>query len=134
MLSITELPSQLQVSLETDLIGADNQTDITGGAQLPQCHLFKIWFYGVFTGIFCLLGIIGNTVSSCILRQDSSLMPAVSVQLHSLGITDNVFLILWIIHYVIRYVIVVFRFEIIELLKIFFQNTSFIKNEFSSVP
>lgn len=70
--------------------------------ELDVCKLFLAVFYSIIFGTICLLGLVGNTISFVVLRLDSS-MPVASFQLRSLAVADNIFLILWMVHYSFRY-------------------------------
>ena len=65
-----------------------------------------VWFifilYTVVAGVLCALGLVGNTMSIAVLRRDT-ISPVTSYQLEALAVADSVFLLLWLVHYAVRY-------------------------------
>jgi hypothetical protein len=79
----------------------------SGGTSGPRpCthDYFRFGLYGIVAGIVCILGLVGNTVSICVLIKDSK-TPVASFQLVTLAAADNLFLVLWFVHYTVRFVL-----------------------------
>ena len=82
-----------------------NFTDLPGNAtdtdDKASCGLFTFILYAVAMGLTCVLGFTGNTISFLVLHKDHS-TPVASFLLKALTVADNLFLVLWMIHYSVR--------------------------------
>ena len=74
----------------------------TATDEIPYCGPFLFGLYSVAMGIVGVLGFLGNTLSFLVLRKDRS-TPVASFLLQTLAVADNVFLVLWFVHYSVRY-------------------------------
>lgn len=68
----------------------------------PDCGLFQFVLYTVTMGIIGVFGFLGNTISFLVLRRDRS-TPVASFLLQTLAVADNSFLVLWLVHYSMRF-------------------------------
>ena len=84
-----------------------NSTSIAVLVDHPECENFRFVFYTIVLGCVCFFGFLGNSVSFYILRRDAA-NPVASFQLQCLAVIDNILLLLWCIHYSIRYTIIYF--------------------------
>ncbi|ELU14305.1 hypothetical protein CAPTEDRAFT_25162, partial [Capitella teleta] len=82
----------------------NNATPTASPNDPRQCSLFRFLLYVVAMGIMCIFGFVGNTVSFMVLHRDRS-TPVASFLLKSLAVADNIFLLLWAVHYSVRDVI-----------------------------
>ena len=55
----------------------------------------------VLAGIICMLGIAGNSISFLVLRKDKQ-TPVASLLLQALAVADNLFLLMWCIHFSVK--------------------------------
>ena len=56
-----------------------------------DCFVFVFWFYSMFMGTLCIIGILGNTLSFLVLRREKANKVALFL-LMSLALADNLFL------------------------------------------
>lgn len=95
MASVTE-------NLTTLVNGTSRNGSAFQGPEEPhQCALFRFLLYAVAMGFMCIFGFVGNTVSFMVLHKDRS-TPVASFLLKSLAVADNIFLLLWAIHYMVK--------------------------------
>ena len=69
-----------------------------------KCLVFQLVLYGIVMGALSVVGFVGNTISFLVLQKDRS-TPVASFLLQSLAIADNIFLLLWLINYSVKYII-----------------------------
>jgi hypothetical protein len=84
----------------------DDPTSSRSASGLQPCTNddFTFGLYGIVAGFVCILGLVGNTVSICVLIKDLK-TPVASFQLVTLAAADNLFLVLWFVHYTVRFVL-----------------------------
>lgn len=68
------------------------------------CALTRFILFSVFAGVICIVGLFGNTLSMYVLGKDSQ-SPVASFMLQWLAAADNLFLVLWGIHFSLTYLI-----------------------------
>ena len=85
-----------------------------GTTYKDTCDLFRFIFYVPVMGVICILGVIGNTVSFMVLRKDRS-SPVAAFLLEVLSVADNVYLIIWMLNYTVRYCFMYFHISESEL-------------------
>ena len=81
--------------------GDNNVSAAAASVETEQCRLFRFMLYTIICGILCLLGFVGNTMSFLVLQRDRS-APVASFLLQVMAVADNLFLLLWFIHYSIK--------------------------------
>ncbi|KAK2159790.1 hypothetical protein LSH36_146g05015 [Paralvinella palmiformis] len=69
-----------------------------------KCLVFQLILYGIVMGALCVVGFVGNTISFLVLQKDRS-TPVASFLLQSLAVADNIFLLLWLINYSVKYIV-----------------------------
>ncbi len=67
----------------------------------PNCYQFEFYLYTVAMGLLCLFGLVGNTISFLVLHKDRT-TPVATFLLQVLAVVDNIFLLLWMIHYSVK--------------------------------
>ncbi len=88
-----------------------NGTNATESLPEPfECKLFRFVLHSIVFGMISLTGFAGNTISFLILQRDRS-TPVASFLLQSLAVADNIFLVLWIITYSVRYMLEYFDLD-----------------------
>ena len=73
--------------------GLNGNETLSGGRGISDCAMFHFVFFTIVTGMLCLLGIIGNTVSIFVLQKDRGNEVATFL-LQALAIADNSCLII----------------------------------------
>ena len=80
----------------------DNDTFHIGiHPETAKCKIFRFVLYTIICGLLCLLGFLGNSLSFLVLARDRS-TPVASFLLQVMAVADNLFLLLWFIHYSVR--------------------------------
>ena len=70
-------------------------------SESANCYPFEFYLYTVAMGLLCLFGLVGNSISFLVLQKDRG-TPVATFLLQVLAVVDNIFLLLWMIHYSVK--------------------------------
>lgn len=100
----TAAPTEYQMSPEFNDSSVDsiNETSL----KYDKCNdvYFQVVWFGLVASTVFVVGLVGNSVSIYVLATDTK-TPIASFQLTALAVADNTFLLLWFVHYTVRYML-----------------------------